>query len=246
MARLNDVPDETKSKYLVHRRGIVETTARNGTLYFRKWPRKRGPAKSIFQQAWIDLFREIVEMQKTRDPRDIEFAKEMAVGTGYTWRDVLARASQGLLLRDDHEEHLTAPTASVRNTAGESLTQNIQKVLTPTVQDWDVGAFWSPTTNPTRLTFQSPGFYLLLGAVRFLSANAGNSSANFFKNGTTQLHAISGSKIANLACVIPLMYFTHFSRGDYVEIRGFSSQTNTTAQLDNFTVIGLMPQNVTG
>jgi len=79
-------------------KGIVHYTKDRGLHVVKTWPRKRGQkATPAQQQARADFKRMVAAVNDCR-PEDKAIARELAKGTGYTWRDILSAAVTGELL----------------------------------------------------------------------------------------------------------------------------------------------------
>lgn len=68
-----------------------------GVLRIRKWPKKRGRAKSESQRFWIDWFKQANLLAKYADAMSVARAKEITANTGMYPRDIMLAAMRGRL-----------------------------------------------------------------------------------------------------------------------------------------------------
>ncbi len=161
MAVLN-IPVEklVKGKKPVSPKGLTVTSYKDLiVLRKRQFPNLR--TQTLLQKAWVENFKTIACWSKQPDPRAFDTATELAKGTNWYYRDVIETALSAKLHRVGKEVRVTTPTAKVGRAAAETLVNGTEKYLTPTFMVWDNNVFWNPTVNPSRLTFRSPGLYLV-------------------------------------------------------------------------------------
>jgi len=213
-----------------------------GQVYFQAWPRRRGKTKSPLQQAWIDAFSIRARAFKSVDPKTLMAAQAWTHGTGWYYRDVLERASYGKLIIYGEANRVTTPTVSVSRPATEALTANIVKALTPTNQAWDNNTFWNASINPTRITFKSPGLYLVGGSVRFTDTSTSGVRYMWLRvNGVTewgnQTTFVTQNAPKALSTAIPIW----MNANDYVELLALSN-VNSTILIQAFWATGITPE----
>jgi len=95
LAKLLDIPRKEKGPSF---RGKLMLDTVRGTLRVRKWPKKRGKAKSALQQQWIDWFTQANFLAKYASGYDQVAAIERSKGTGLYPRDLILKAMRGRLL----------------------------------------------------------------------------------------------------------------------------------------------------
>jgi hypothetical protein len=78
--------------------GVISQTSRRGTDVMQVWPRKRGTPKSPVTIEQNSGFVRLNAMQKAMTDDEKVAARDIAYASGYTWRDVLARALVGRLI----------------------------------------------------------------------------------------------------------------------------------------------------
>lgn len=109
-------------------------------------------------------------------------------------------------------------------------TGNQTGVLSFTLERWDTDNIHSTTTNPSRLTAQTSGLYLIFGNVRWVSSSNTNYTDRKLSvrlNGSANIAYHSGylGTSSNLATIaVTTVYY--LSAGDYVELVGLSSNSN--------------------
>jgi hypothetical protein len=102
----------------------------------------------------------------------------------------------------------------------------------------------SNTTNPTRYTFQVPGWYRLEGMTVFASNSTGFRGAKFLKNGTTQVINSENVKGAISAFQTTTMSSAWVQAviGDYVELQAYqnSGASLSTSSAGSFEYVTCM------
>jgi hypothetical protein len=127
------------------------------------------------------------------------------------------------------------PRAHVYNSATQNVENNAETNLTFNTAEFNVGssAMWSSSVNPTRMTFQSTGLFLVGAKVVFPAGGTGNRYLRFEK--TSGSTASLGSRVSAppdgsnfgsadpvaLANVVPVQVT---STGDYVQAVVFQTQ----------------------
>jgi len=251
---------------LKSRRRIRFAQDAEGRLIASGWPRKRGRPTSDLQQAWVDRFARDAELSKFADPWTREQAECLAKGTGWYWRDVLTsgmngklwfylggagiQSQVGILHRQTPEiqhygaPHITTPTAAVKNDTPVALTANVEKYLDAATLIWDNNTFWSPTTNPSRLTIRASGLYVVGAYVGFVNTGSGYRRAILRLNRTTTIGVQSTSVNNAVEMFENIFTVWPFEAGDYVEVVGFTASTGVNAILRHFFILAMTPEAV--
>lgn len=166
----------------------------------------------------------------------------LSKGTGWYPRDLILSALNGNLYGVEGEVKVVTPTASVHRAVAQNIAANTDTVLTPTVLDWDNATFWSSSVNPSRLTFTKPGLYIMGYSVYFSGSTTGRRSAWLRINGVTQrARTLVGSPSAGDEYLNgSSFYYMHV--GDYVEVFGRSNLASDPTLLNEFTVVGIVPE----
>jgi hypothetical protein len=134
-------------------------------------------------------------------------------------------------LRDAMRFMLDPPSVILRQTVSQSLPNNAYTALTFTTEDYDNEATASylsgvgmhdPAVNPSRMTCQTAGRYLLTGGCSFVSGT-GRRGLQWTVNGVsvpaTQIIFAAGSTSGqDMPCRVTIV---SLSVGDYVELRAF-------------------------
>jgi hypothetical protein len=92
MPRLPTVPPPDLALRL---KGKVQVVSDRGIIVAKIWPRRRPGPGTPNQQAARQLFADWVQGLKQTAPQELEAARLLAKNSGYTWRDVISRASTG-------------------------------------------------------------------------------------------------------------------------------------------------------
>lgn len=79
-------------------RGVISQTSQRGLQKMQAWPRKRGAPKSPTTIEQNTLFKKLAVINKLAMDEDKVGARNIAYGSGYTWRDVISRAAVGRLI----------------------------------------------------------------------------------------------------------------------------------------------------
>jgi len=230
------------------RRGGLPVTVSGyrGLVVVRKRPGRKGPAKSPLQQAWVNDFACKARWSKYADWRARERAEELAPDTGWYWRDIIETGMAGKLRRRDGETPITTPTALVKQSSTTSLTINVDTAMTFDTLEWDNNYFWNPIANQSRLTVRSPGLYLVGATANFPVNSTGRRKIQIQKSdGTILAHSAQGSGTSsggNISCV-GIMYF---EANSYARVFAQSLVASQTVQIQNFWILAITPENVTG
>lgn len=219
-------------------------TSWKGKIVIQRRKSKTGKPKSALQKAWVENFKQLNCFVKWTDPAALERARTDYVGNNWTFRDALISAYSGKLHGNEGETKISTPSVQVHRSSAESLTANVQKTLTPNVADWDNNFFWSPTTNSSRLTFRSPGLYIVMAQVTFSGGTAGYRYLNAYKNGTINKSGYQFNAAASLGNENTCFFIDYFHANDYVEIKAVTPPSGITAQIDYFSAIAITPETL--
>jgi len=117
------------------------------------------------------------------------------------------------------------PTARVRNNANQSIASSVAKVLTFNIANYDTDSMHDNVTNPTRLTCQTAGLYLIVGQVEWQSNTSGRRALSIRLNGATYI-AISNDIAAGTNGQVVMTTY-RLNVGNYVELTAYQdSGTN--------------------
>lgn len=144
----------------------------------------------------------------------------------------VAPAAWGDTVRDCLEFLIDPPACSVYNSAAQSVANGTaQVVLNANSENFDNAAMHSTVTNPSRITIQTSGRYLIGCTVLYDADVDGRRVTQFLINGATVL--FGDVRNANIsAAVTPRASVTRtyvFTAGDYVEV---TASHNSGAALD--------------
>jgi hypothetical protein len=76
------------------------------------------------------------------------------------------------------------PVARLRRTSAQAIPHNAFTAVTWQVADWDTAGGWNASTNPSRYTFQVPGYYTVLSHAAFAANATGGRAMGVAYNGT--------------------------------------------------------------
>jgi len=188
------------------------------------------------------MFSCIAWLSKQPDPYTFNAATNFSKGTGWYYRDAIAAAAAGKLIRFDGAKRVTTPTALVYRAGTTALTSGVFTTLTPDTMRWDNNQFWNPTSNPERITFKSAGLYLIGGYVEFNAVTGGRRYVQISANNTTPL-VQQVVTVANAnATRLSLSTIYYFAANDFIEIDAQATVAGVTVALPNFWVVGIVPE----
>lgn len=222
----------------------LELSGWKGKIVARKRKGRKGPNKSPLQQAWVDNFSCIARWSKFADPRARETAEDMAPDTGWYWRDIIETAMVGKLIRRIGEHPITTPTVNIRKTSATSLSGTNETVLTPDEFLWDNNYFWNPISNQSRITFRSPGLYLVGADAQFgVSSTTRRKLIIKDQDGTRIVEQSQGPGLSTTVqiAIVGLMYF---HANDYIECYAQASASGQTTVLNHFWAIAMTPEQL--
>jgi len=236
----------------LRQRVVVDTT--RGTVRLKAWPKRRGKVKSERQQAWVNHFICTAKALSAPDPKTLAAAQQWAhtmqvesaapmKGSGWFYRDVLSVAAVGKLISYQGEVRVKTPCVSVYRPTAQTVPANTETKLIPTALEWDNNNFWNPTVNPTRLTFRSPGLYIV-GAV--VERTTGGTSRQLF-----YVRQNSGRNIA-IQMVEPytalawgsLIGVAYFHANDYCELTSYLLTGSSTWKILSFWAVAITPEAI--
>jgi len=226
-------------------RGRAVPRESRGQIIVQKWPEKRGPEKTPVQQAWVDRFKCVASVMKHPNAQTWNFAGNYTGNSRWFIRDLFYAGAAGKLIQIEGETRITTPTVAVNRNSTETLTINIVKTLTPNTLEWDNNQFWNPSVNPSRITFKSPGLYLVEASAEFSSSTACFKYLYLFRNNEAGFIASDGGYAsASGTARYSTFRLMYFHADDYVEVESFYSAAGATATLQAFWGVGITPESV--
>ncbi len=150
MAILKSIP---RLRKLPSFRNVMMVDVVKGQLRVRKWPKKRGKAKSALQQYWIDWFTQANLLAKYADAASHSRAIEITRKSGLYPRDVLLAAMRGRLYQwNSPDGWRWFPVAAIDDISEslDVLAQTIGSVLVRATDRWrapPVGILGDVLTN---------------------------------------------------------------------------------------------------
>jgi len=215
-----------------------------GQRYVAKWPGKRKLPPSDKARAWMDQFGCLGFFTKIPDARVFDPAKNMAKGTGWLPRDVLAAAANGHLFFDEGSIKITTPTVSVKRTSGQVFTPNTMNVLTPNAIEWDNNNFWNAVTNPTRLTVRSSGLYLIAWNITYEAKTQAPATIAELKVNGVIINDNIECGVASTALNNMGALLWYFQDNDYLEMFSYYNPTSRNTTLSHLQLVGITPEVV--
>jgi len=244
MAKQGRDDDPVTRAEVLASRGNFQIKNWKGRVYVSKWPRKRGNQKTNLQQAWVNHFSCVAKLSRYPDPRTFDAATDYTKRTGWYYRDAIAAAAVGKLIRYEGIKRITTPTAFVHRNVSEALTSGVAKVLTPNVPDWDNNQFWSLSINPQRLTIKATGLYMFGGRIQFSSKAGSTRRGQILLNGTQQLAINRVWPGTAVASWVELSSIWYFHEDDYITIDAYVETTAIDATLMGFWMVAITPEAI--
>lgn len=128
------------------------------------------------------------------------------------------------------------PCARVRHSANQSIaTGGAAKVLTFNTEDYDTDSIHDNATNPSRLTCQTAGLYLIIGQAGWQSNTSGRRALSIRLNGTTYIADSNDIAAGPNGQIIMTTWLLNV--GDYVELTVYQDSGT------NLNVIGNVPHS---
>jgi hypothetical protein len=115
------------------------------------------------------------------------------------------------------------PGARVYNSANLGLSDNTQVILSFDSERYDTGELHSTSTNPSRLTAQQAGKYLITGHADFQANAAGLRQLQIVLNQVTSLAASSLPAVAAATTRVSVSTIYHLNAGDFVQLWAYQS-----------------------
>ena len=110
--------------------------------------------------------------------------------------------------------------------------QNIPTSGTPAAISFDSApinpnTMWEGVTNPTRITINKPGWYLIVGNIKWTAGTVGDREVFITKNGASAFVARQTGAVAALAQYQTVSAIEFLVAGDYLQL--YVNQTSTAA-----------------
>jgi hypothetical protein len=137
----------------------------------------------------------------------------------------VAPAAWGDGVRDNQEFFIDPPTCSVYNSAAVSVANSSPTILNANSELFDNDALHSTVTNPSRVTAQTAGRYLLTSSAQFAANATGIRQIEFLLNGASILASVSRALPPGVGsdAFVKTFIAVVLAAGDYVEARVFQS-----------------------
>lgn len=213
-------------------------------IIVQKWPKPRGNKKTELQQAWVNHFSCLADVFKDPEPLQYDMANILRPGSRWLPRDVFYAAASGQLIMGVGEIKINTPTASLTRTANVACANGADTVVTPTAIEWDNNQFWSSVTNPTRMTFKSPGLYLIGAELEFTAVAGGSRRAWIRLNGSSFISRKEVPGTSSGAQQIGPTRIYYFSKNDYIEVGYFQNSAGVNIKLNTLWCVAITPENV--
>lgn len=225
-------------------RGRIQLKAWRERVYVARWPRRRGPVKSPSQQASIQAFVDRAVALKAPDGNTLMQVQAAVKGTGWYYRDALEAASYNKLISHLGEHRVTTPTAKALRTTTLSLTSGVETAVPFGSVQWNNNDFWEGITHPTRLTFHSPGLYLLIGHIELHQGKTTERVIIIKKNGTDYLALDNRNYTGTSWGFLGIQAIDYFHAGDYIELVAQTFTTTDPIAAANLIALGITPEAI--
>jgi len=247
-------PGDITRPQVLRLRQRVSVKERNGTVVIAAWPKRRGPHLSRLQQAWVNRFKCLARAFKSPDPISLEVAEAWAHsirvesaapigGSGWYYRDVMARAAYGKLISYQGEKRIVTPTVKATRTTDFSLGAGGDSPCPLTAIEWDNNQFWSATTNPTRLTVRAPGLYMIGAVVTRQTGNTARQYAYIRQNGTVTV-AVEPFEAFSSPMWTTLEALVYAHADEWFDLRIFNTSGTSTFRVVSFWMVAITPEGI--
>jgi hypothetical protein len=150
----------------------------------------------------------------------------------------VAPAAWGTGVRNNLEFLVDPPTCDVFNSAGVTVTNNSDTILSANSERFDNDAMHSTVTNSSRITIQTAGRYFFRAAVQFNGSATGVRKVSFRLNGTTESIRLQQGSGTGSAFYCGAFADYVLAAGSYVEVMVLqSSGGDLTTQLHSFAAL---------
>jgi len=226
-------------------RGRAVPRESRGQIIVQKWPEKRGPEKTPVQQAWVDRFKCVASVMKHPTAQTWNFAGNYTGNSRWFIRDLFYAGAAGKLIQIEGETRITTPTVAVNRNSTETLTINIVKTLTPNTLEWDNNQFWNPSVNPSRITFKSPGLYLIMADL-WMPVESGTNAllGRLLHQGGHFIASGQWTQVANLPVVFSMSAVWYFHANETMQVTLQKNNANNQAAVSHLTVLGITPESI--
>lgn len=120
-------------------------------------------------------------------------------------------------IRDNDEFLIDPPLCLVLSSVGQTIANNTATALTANTEVFDNDSMHSTTTNPERITIQTPGRYRFSTRIEFASSGTGTREIRFYKNSVSLGAAFAMSP--NAGTLVVTTYWEDVSAaGDYYHV----------------------------
>lgn len=106
------------------------------------------------------------------------------------------------------------------NTVNQTITNNIEEVISFNADSYDVGLMHDTGVNPNRITVPSggTGLYAIVAQVRFDANATGRREVHLYKNGSKVATVLDVSASASFDSYLQIAYQDQGTAGDYYEL----------------------------
>ncbi len=118
----------------------------------------------------------------------------------------------------DIEDAIFSPTARAGKSAAQVISNNTSTQINFNTEKYDTDSMHDNSTNPSRITFNTAGKYLLTASVAFESNTTGRRAVWFRINGATAIEQDEPDTNGNDATWINVSSVFEFVKGDYAEV----------------------------
>jgi len=238
----------------------------DGTAVVRSWPRYKIKITNELEQAQRDDFAKGARLTSSPWACSYEQAKALTPKSGFVPRDLLTVAYYGkalhylgdgehspqipLLFHDppsrlyEGAPRVITPTCRVRRSTTIAAVSGSFVQATPNTKDWDNNAFWSSTTNPSRLTFRSQGLYVIHLQMHGPASSGSELFAQIRDKNGTQIGGDHDSGNANFQPWVSIQRLIYANAGDWFDARFAALPNGAAITLDAFEAVAITPETV--
>lgn len=110
------------------------------------------------------------------------------------------------------------PCVRLTRVSNQSIASSVDTAIIFGTEEVDTDNMHDNVTNPTRITFRTPGVYVLGGAIEFDVDNSGHHALSILKNGSAGIVSGSGAAPVTTFDSIAVTSAARFATNDYVEL----------------------------
>ena len=155
-------------------------------------------------------------------PKDYNSFSDVATG------DVYSAANHNLIL-ENINNYRVPPSVKLERTTGQVVYDASAAIMVWDSEVWDTDAMHDNATNQDRITINTPGIYLVIGAVRYSAGISDDSSVTIWLNGSTFIVRDEGGP-ANTAGGRTVSALVNMNANDYLHLQVYQNNSANTSR----------------